>query len=324
MKRYLLAVLALMALFSACSAEQGEEYMYRVGRELMSILWDVDYNTFAPETSTQFAKDYYDSEFLEDYMRDPELKSGVNSIWEEKLVSRVLSVSPLGFDTETFEDGQYTLCRVQVKMYIDNYEPLYPDDTYFSADREFLLNYTLYFKWEMGKQKLSGFEFRPANEPFLPKSANNVPLTPVMQEKIAKLVQEYYAIRYGFHYKTFDVEKVYGFYQSSMTEGLLKNEEITKEYLDQFYKDITSLQMTSSIERIDLGTLPVNKEGVLANEEAFEFCYVVHASVDYLVEATDEYFEMTDTLRGEITSIQEKLCFIFEGEEPKLYYAEFE
>lgn len=324
MKKYLLFLLIFIFIFTGCKSEEEiNSYMYECSRRLMEIEWNADYNTFTPDETTQFAKEYYDKEYLDLYLEDIEAQSGLYVIQDEKLTAHLISTQLLGFEKQKIDDIEYYICKLQVNMYIDNYEPDSPEDTYFAANKEYLLNYTMYFKMEGGKPKLSGYEYEPANEPFLPPSANNVPLDREMQQKLALAVKEYYYLRYNIDHNTFDAQKAYEFYKNNMVEQLLESEGLTLEYFISFRNELKQNRIITVIQSFDLGELPVNKQFVQM-EAGTDFYYVVHTKIEYTISASNEYLKLIGVNADEIQTVTEMLCFIFEDGEPKIAIAEVE
>jgi hypothetical protein len=58
--------------------------MENAAKELVDVLWNVDYKNFTADKTTAYAKKYYDSDFLADYLDDIRVNSGVGIVVEEK------------------------------------------------------------------------------------------------------------------------------------------------------------------------------------------------------------------------------------------------
>ena len=67
----------LPALLAGCAREETD--LYAVSEEFIGLLWNVDYREFRADETTEFAKKYYESAYLEDYLQDAEENAGVNA-----------------------------------------------------------------------------------------------------------------------------------------------------------------------------------------------------------------------------------------------------
>lgn len=328
MKRAVCLVLAASLLLCGCAMtrEEEHEYMAAASAELMSIQWDVDYADFTSERTTAFAKKYYDSEFLADYLEDPELSAGVDAVTVERLSCRLISAEATGYSTQRLGEAgaeiDYEVCHMRTVMYIDSYEPLYPEDSFFEAGREYTLLYDVYFMREDGRLKLSAFEFEPEGEAFLPKRAENVTLGETQRAQIEEVARQYYQYRYAFNYRDYDGQEVYDFYLKHMTERQREREGITEEYFDALKEELTAFSLTVRLTSLSLD-VPGDKSGIVVDEESVEYYYIVEAAVSFLPTGAAEYFEQTGMTEGEGVSFTEKLCFLFEEGEPVIAYSEY-
>ena len=72
----MLFILFLPALLVGCAREETD--LYAVSEEFIGLLWNVDYREFRADETTEFAKKYYESAYLEDYLQDTEKNAGVS------------------------------------------------------------------------------------------------------------------------------------------------------------------------------------------------------------------------------------------------------
>lgn len=330
MKRIFILLLSCVLLAAGCSGikEDGTTftsdaaYMENAANELMDVLWNVDYETFTPDKTTAFAKKYYDSDFLADYLEDVRLNSGIDSIVEEKLKSRVLSTSSLGDDEEMLGDTLYNKFKIRAKIEIISYDPVYPEESFFEKGKTYELNYTLYFKEENGSLKLSAFGFEPENKPFLPKKAQNVTLTPAEVEAMKELAKKYYSVRYNFDYKNYNAKEVFEFYRDNLEAAFMESEGITQKYIEDFKEDIKQYKMRAEIVSLDIVRADKNKSRV-DNIEGTKFYYILVAELKYKVSALPSFFEKSEIEPEKETAVSEMLGFVWEGGKPKIAYAEY-
>ena len=67
LRRTAACVLALLFAVLPCSCARQED-TFTISAELMSLLWDVDYETFSAEPITEFAQQHFESGYLQHYL----------------------------------------------------------------------------------------------------------------------------------------------------------------------------------------------------------------------------------------------------------------
>lgn len=317
-----LSILGVMLLPSGCS-DRDTAYMRKAADELIDVLWNVDYNTFTPEKTTEYAKKYYDSDFLRDYESDIVYNAGITSVKDEKLITKVLSKKDVGASVEDFGDTTYQKYRMKAQIEIKSYKPVVPEDSIFEEGKKYDLIFTLYFKNENDVLKLSAFGYEPEKGTLLPKRANNVPLTPEQKKELESIAKNYSALRYGFDYRTYDPGKVLSFCEKNMTQALLKKEDFTPNFLNDFNNDIKSYQMKSEITDLKVLSVDENKTA-LDLGDGLVFYYLVSTEIKYKLIAMPDYFLKTQMKEGQIDTVREVLGFDFVNGIPKIAFAEYE
>jgi len=311
MKRFIAILLLCMIFVSGCAPQGGT---YAVSKELMDLLWNVNYQTFTSGQTTEFAEKHYQSEFLQDYLADPEYNSGVDSVNEQKLQSRVLETQDLG----TQEEAEGIVQKIRVKLYIDHFKPEDPDGNYFEADKEFTLVYEVYFVKEDGEYKISSFGFEPEGEELLPKSEKQR-LTSEQKEALKGISLKYLRARYDIDYKSFDTPGVWAFYQQYCDKKFLDRDEITQSWLQDFKKELTGYHAVIRLKEAQV-TVGDQKK-YLSEEDLTGFYYYADMMYNYNIDADPAYF--TDTGLEEAQLINERIYFDKSEDSYKIVYAEY-
>jgi len=324
MRRTVWGFLAVGLLFCGCGIRADEtDYIKTAAQELISVLWDVDYRTFTPAKSTAFAKEYYDAAFLDDYLSDVTRNSGAPFIVAEKLVSRVTATEICDIADRGFDGAEYKTVRIRSDIEIKNYQPAYPEDCFFEQGREYTLVYTVYFMREDGNLKLTGFDFMPEGEPFLPKRADNVALNGTQQRELKCIARNYAGIRYALDYRTYDADSVYAFYRNTCSETFLLDEGIDMTYLEAFQSDLELFRIVSEVVSVDIGRLPGDKAAV-GTLEGTMFYYPLTMTIAYDLKANDAYYAHAQVKKGGTVTITETLYFDIVQGNLKIVYAEYE
>ena len=313
MKRFIAILLVCTALLGGCSQTAAED-TYAISQELMDVLWDVDYQNFTSAQTTEFAKKYYQNDFLMDYLADPEYNSGVGSVNEQKLKSRVLETRDLG--TEKQEKG--FIQKIRVRMYIDNFEPEDPEGNFFEPGKEFTLDYEVFFVREDGKYKISSFGFEPVGEELLPKSEKQS-LISSEKEALKEIALKYLKVRYDIDYKAFDTAGAWAFYRQYCDPDFLNRDEITENWLSDFKKELTDYHAVIRLDEVQI-TVGDQKKS-LSEEDLTGFYYYTDMMYNYSIDADPAYF--TDTGLKKTQSIDERIYFDKSGNSYKIVYAEY-
>ena len=96
----MLFILFLPALLVGCAREETD--LYAVSEEFIGLLWNVDYREFRADETTEFAKKYYESAYLEDYLQDTE-KTRASA------TQRMTNLFPGHYGVKTREPGRKPL-----------------------------------------------------------------------------------------------------------------------------------------------------------------------------------------------------------------------
>jgi hypothetical protein len=308
---------------AGCSEKDDADFMRKASEQLVDVLWNVDYHTFTPEKTTAFARKYYDSDFLSDYESDILYNAGVASVVEEKLISKVLSLQDIGQTTEELGDSTYQKYAVKAQIEIVSYKPLYPEDSVFEEGQKYDLIFSLYFMQENGTLKLSAFGYEPETGALLPKRANNVTLSAGQKKELESLARQYAYTRYNFDYKTYDPKAVFSFYENNTTKGYRDMDDISLEFLNDFYEDIKSFKMQADVTGFEVLYMDENKTPIDFGQGVV-FYYLVAIQTTYKLSASKKYFEETQTKGDDPVIIREILGFEIENEKPKIAFVEYE
>ena len=120
MRTLMLFILFLPVLLAGCAREETD--LYAVSEEFIGLLWNVDYREFRADETTEFAKKYYESAYLEDYLQDTEENAGVNAAKSDELISRALWCEDAGTREESIDGQAYTIQQVRARIQIDVYK----------------------------------------------------------------------------------------------------------------------------------------------------------------------------------------------------------
>ena len=328
LRRILLLLLTLCLLFPAAGCADKEESgeagtMNTAAKELIDVLWNVDYNTFTPEKATAYAKKYYESEFLKEFMDDINYNSGIPAIKEEKLISKVVSMGDGEASKEELGDTTYKKYTMTAKIEIKSYEPMYPEDSFLEAGKTYDLLFTLYFAEQDGALKLVAYAYEPENGVFLPKRANNVQLNADQRNEIKIIAENYCKTRYNFDYRTYAPKKIFEFFKMNATDAFMENEGLTEQYIGDFYKDIKTFKMRSVIVSLKILAVEENKAPVNM-PDGTQFFYFAVADIRYVIDATDDFFKQAQMKKGELYAIKEYLGFDLLNGKFKIAFTEWE
>ncbi len=326
MRGFALVLAVLCAVFcpAGCAPEEQNEesYMRTAAKELVDVLWNIDYNTFTPEKATAYAKKYYESQFLKEFLDDINTNAGIPSIKEEKLVAKVLSTGEGEAAEEQLGDTVYKKYTMKGSVEVKNYEPVYPEDSILEAGKTYDLLFTLYFGEENGKLKLVAYAYEPQDGVFLPKRANNVKLSSGQIGQIKEIAQNYCRTRYDFDYQTYAPEAAFSFFKKNATAAFIENEGLTQNYLNDFYKDIKTYQMRSTIESLRVLAVDENKSAVNM-PDGMQFYYIAAVQTQYSLEATGDFFRQAQMKKGEVYVITEYLGFELVGGKFRIAFTDY-
>ena len=121
MRTLMLFILFLPAVLAGCAREETD--LYAVSEEFIGLLWNVDYREFRADETTEFAKKYYESAYLEDYLQDTEENAGVNAAKSDELISRALWCEDAGTREESIDGQAYTIQQVRARIQIQHFQP---------------------------------------------------------------------------------------------------------------------------------------------------------------------------------------------------------
>ena len=299
MKKLFAILFTMMMLFAAgCAAE--EKTTFALAEEMVRILWDVDYTTFSDAKTTDFAEKYYAKSYLADYLKNREENAGTVDVKKDKLISHVIKVTDGG---TAKRDGE-TVQKAEVVFRIDSFEPEDPELSYFEANKQFTLVYSVYFKDEEGQKKIDGFSFAPKDGAFLPKG-EQTPLTEGELGKLRTLTTDYIYTRYNISSKIFDIDKQQKFYRDNATASFVERDGLDKNFFETMKSELEKYNVTITVEQ---ATVSPGVQKVYYNGgEGGAFYYWADADYMYTVDADEAYYKLKDI--GERTEQKERLYF---------------
>lgn len=285
---------------------------YRAARELVGIIWNVDYETFNSTNTTEFAQKSYSKEFLEDYMGDIEYNAGVEQAKADKLVSRVLNIENGG----EVKNTDHTVQTVKAQIIIDRYEPEDPDMSFFEQGNKYTLVYDVYFVEEEGQQKISQFFFHPEGEEMLPKSQKER-LTKSERDEIEGITRKYLEIRYNS--ATYDVVAQWDFYKNNCESEFLTTDEITINSLQGMEDELKQYNAIVTLEKYEIKSGEQKKH--YFDGESSDFYYWTETEYTYKIKADSSFY----TLKGldDTNTIKERLYFVKQDSKFFLAAAEY-
>lgn len=297
-------LVGIVAMTVGGCAQEAEKTIYEISEEYIRLLWDVDYETFQVEDTTKFAEQYYESGYLEDYLKDPEYKSGENSVKEQKLKSSVLSLEDLGTEEETIERTIYTIQKIRAEIKIHQLELDEPDMSFFEEGGQYTLIYQIYFLDENGKTVTDGYDFRPEDEEFLP-SGEKTPLTEEERREIGDIAMQYLLKRYHIDAHTFSPEETWAFYEANLDRDFLDRDEITRQSLERLGDEL--VQYHVGLTLVDSEISVGEQKKYIYDGVSYHFYYWADASYTFAVEADEAYYTLKSLDKQ--NTIKERLYF---------------
>jgi hypothetical protein len=320
-----LAVFLIAFCPTGCAPQAGGDaaYMRDAANELTDMLWNVNYQTFTPEKATAYAKKYYESIFLKEFLEDISNNAGVAAVKEEKLISRVLEIGEGEASEEQLGDTVYKKYMLNARVEIINYEPMYPDDSILEAGKTYDLVFTLYFGKEGDDLKLVAFAYEPQDGVFLPKRANNVKLNETQRAEIKTIAQNYCRVRYHFDYQTYNPASIFSFFKKNATEEFIEKEGLTEGYLKDFFRDIKTYRLQSSIAELKVLAVDENKSAINL-PDGLQFYYIAAVQIRYQIDATADFFQQAQMQKSEVYEIREYLGFDLQDGKFVIAFTEYE
>lgn len=314
----LIGMMALTILGGAYGCQSHLASPYEIAEELVHIIWDVDYHDFTSEETTKFVDAYYAEAFRLDYHDDVEYHAGVESVRQEALISRVLGTEDLGSETERIDETDYLVQTVRVMLYIENFEPEDPEQSFFEEGQHYTLLYHVYFLEEEGVWKIAQYGYDPEGEALLPASEKER-LSEEEMEEIRALTREYLDVRYNLNAESFSVSDQWTFYEQNLQEAFLERDGITKDYLEAMGQELENYHVQITLEQ---ATIEAGEQKQLVFDETFtNYYYWTEAEYTYSVQADWEY--MAEKNLAENNFLKERLYFEKEGDGFKIAWAEY-
>ena len=90
----------LLGPLCCCKAEQAP---FAISKQLMELLWNVDYQTFSSAPTVEFAKKHFESGYLEHFLEDPDGQAGLEQNRQNQLKSRLEDVRDLGVEQQILD-----------------------------------------------------------------------------------------------------------------------------------------------------------------------------------------------------------------------------
>ena len=302
-KRAVCAVLCalLLGLLCCCKAEQTP---FAVSKELMELLWNVDYQTFSSAPTAAFAKKHFESGYLAHFLEDPDAQTGLEQNRQNQLKSRLESVRDLGSEQQILDGTEYTVQSVQISVFLDSFAPEHPEESFFEQGQRYLLNYQVYFVREDGALKLAGFSFQPEGEAYLPAS-EKTRLSEEEKQAVLGIAEQYLSARYQVEYESFSAEQVFDFYEENLSAAFLERDGITLQSLAAQQQEFA--QNHVSIRLLDCSLAAADQKMEFFDGENYGYYYHVRSSYTYEITADAGYFAEKDL--ASTKTMQETLYF---------------
>jgi len=320
MKKLFGLLLALLLVFPGGAFLSGCDNgrLFIISQEFIGILWNVDYRTFSPDPNTEFARAYYDSDYLADYLVDIDDSAGVSNVALEKLVAHVKSTEDLGTSKEVLGEVSYTIQKVRAVIAVDNFEPEDPSMSFFEEGQEYTLIFSLFFRREGSSMKLSSYGFEPEGEAFLP-AGEKQRLTEEQRAQISLICQQYLSLRYEMDAATFEPAKRLMLYQALCAQTFLDRDGIDEAFLNSFGEEL--VQYHVSVTLLDSSITVGEQKESYYDGETSGFYYWAELSYVFGTHADEAYFKLHDI--GETQRVREKLYFTPDGSRFLISSAEY-
>ncbi len=306
-KQKILAIIILTTLiFTGCGAQVGT---YSLSSDLLSHMWNMDYNNYDATELTNFVQNHYEQEHMEDYMNSLDIsESGVK---DNKIVSRLISTQDLGVEQVVIGEETYDMQKVLAKVHISSYDSA--DPSYFEVG-DFSLIYNFYFE----DLKIAGFDYAPEEGAFVP-AEEKTPLTDEQSAQVEEYCEKYLDLRYELSYETFDPATTLGVYEQICHEQFMEWEGINIESLRAQSQEFKEHLVKLTLQDVNIEVAP-QKQAVY-DGEVTQFYY--HAELNYTYAAdTDEEFLEQYSMQTQ-NSVKETLYFEFYGDELKIIFGEY-
>ena len=302
-KRAVCAVLCalLLGLLCCCKAEQTP---FVVSKELMELLWNVDYQTFSSAPTAAFAKKHFESGYLAHFLEDPDAQTGLEQNKKNQLKSHLEDVQDLGAEQQILDGTEYTVQSVRIRVSIDSFAPEYPEESFFEQGQRYLLNYQVYFVQEDGALKLAGFSFQPEGEAYLPAS-EKARLSEEEKQVVLGIAEQYLSARYQVEYESFSADQVFAFYEKNLSAAFLERDGISLQALEAQQQEFA--QNHVSIRLLDCSLAAADQKMEFFDGENYGYYYHVRASYTYEITADGEYFAKRDLASAK--TMEETLYF---------------
>lgn len=294
-------------LFVGCFSQSST---FSISKDLISLLWNVDYQTFSANATTEFAQQHYEAEFLADYLADPEYNAGVEDVKKEELESHVQEIQDLG----TKEEDGGIVQTVRAKIHIDRFRPENPEDSFFEEGKDYVLKYEIFFK----EGKIVSFGFEPEGEAFLPK-AEKEPLNREQKQKIEDACKDYLGLRYQIDPKEMEVKKAWSRYETLCSPEFLQRDEITEEWLEGFFAELEQANATLSLIKTEI--MVADQKEYLTEEDITGFYYYADMEYEYAIQAEEDYLKEMGL--GTRNQVKERLYFDISGNSYTIVYAKY-
>lgn len=278
----------LLGPLCCCKAEQAP---FAISKQLMELLWNVDYQTFSSAPTVEFAKKHFESGYLEHFLEDPDGQAGLEQNRQNQLKSRLEDVRDLGLEQQILDGTEYTIQSVQISVFIDSFAPEYPEESFFEQGERYLLNYQVYFVRQDGALKLAGFSFQPEGEAYLPAS-EKARLSAEEKEIVLGIAEQYLGVRYEVEYESFSAEQAFTFYEKNLSAAFLKRDGITLQSLAAQQQEFA--QNHVSIRLLDCSLTAADQKMEFFDGQTYGYYYHVRASYTYEITADAGYFAQKD------------------------------
>ena len=302
MKKRILFLLLFLMLLASCSKGNVQNNKisgtYEIATQLVYELWEVDYTTFTEERMREFAAQYFEPSYREDFLSNPEENVDIEHVQQTKLISHVLEVQNKGGEVVELDGQTFYAQDLQMRVHIQQFLPKDPGAYIYQEGETYTLDYRIFFIEETDASYIAGFTYG------LPE-AEKAPLTAQQRQEMLNLAKAYIDLRYNLAYETALVEDIWKFYEENVDYAFLLQDGITKASITEMISEYKAyhVHITCNDSVFTAQDKPVTVE---LQGEIFSY-YAVEVEFTYQIEADDSFY--IDKMLEPIKTLKEIIYF---------------
>ena len=271
---------------------------YEIATQLVYELWEVDYATFTEESMREFATQYFEPGYREDFLSNPEENVDIEHVQQTKLISHVLEVQNKGGETVEVDGQTFYAQDLQMRVEIRKFLPEDPSAYIYQEGETYTQNYRIFFTEQTDASYIAGFTYG------LPE-AEKAPLTAQQRQQMLSMAKAYIDLRYNLAYETASAEAIWKFYEENVDYAFLLQDGITKNSIIKMVSEYKEyhVNITCNDSVFTAQDKPVEVE----IQEEILSCYAVEVEYTYQIEADDSFY--TDKMLEPTKSLKEIIYF---------------